>query len=118
MKALIKIIRSCHLAGFGSVVPVPEYRAVFPGYAEYDPYFLALKHAIINMATLGAMVAPSFGSGGIQFWCEDGGTSVEAHRIYRCLKSVKTRSDRKYLTGSSTADKRLMALQGADLAGC
>jgi hypothetical protein len=65
MQALVLVIRSCHLVGFGSVVPVLDYRAVFPGSSEYDPYYLALRHAFINMATIAARVAPSFGSDGI-----------------------------------------------------
>jgi hypothetical protein len=61
MEALVKVIMHCRLIGIGSVVPVQEYRAVFPGSAEHDPYFLAMKHAIVNMATLGAWIAPAFG---------------------------------------------------------
>jgi hypothetical protein len=52
MKTLTAIIKETRLGAFGAVVPVAEYRSVFPDSKEYDPYFLALKQTIINMAYL------------------------------------------------------------------
>jgi hypothetical protein len=117
MAALVKIIGMCHLSGFGSVVPVPEFRAVFPGCSEYDPLYRELKHTIINMASIGARIASSstFRSDGIQLWLEDGDTTVESVRIYQALKAVDGWEHRSFLKGFSTADKSVMALQGADL---
>jgi hypothetical protein len=53
IKRLVKIVDKTQLHGVGFVVLIAEYRAVFPDAQEYDPYFLALKQTIINMAYIG-----------------------------------------------------------------
>lgn len=120
MKTLIKIIHSSKLMGYGSIVPIPEYRSIFPGSDEYDPYFLALKHTIINMAHIASNANddPELarrGSVRVSIVHEDGPTSARAYQIYTELKSVSSWPDAQNLIGFTHADKNLCALQGADL---
>ena len=60
MRSLVQAILSANVFGVGSIVPVQDYRTIFPHAGEYDPYFPALKHTLINMAKVGA--GPSVGS--------------------------------------------------------
>lgn len=118
MKTLTKIIEGTGLCGFGSIVPTRNYRAIFPNSREHDPYFLALKHTIINMACIAkrlssAAIAASPDS--IAICHEDGDTSAEAYTVYRDLKALQGWVDAKYLDGFTSASKRLNGLQGADL---
>jgi hypothetical protein len=115
MKSLTKIIAFTKLGAFGAIVPITEYRAVFPKSNEYDPYFLVLKQAIINMAYLCRLAAMKGHADLVTICHEDGQTSPSAFQIYRDLKEVSGWRDSKYLVGFSVADKRLSGLQGADL---
>jgi hypothetical protein len=115
MRILTQIIATTHLGSFGAVVPIVEYRAVFPGSDKYDPYFLALKQTIINMAYVCRLSARSGADDSVTICHEDGETSPQAFQIYHDLKSVPGWSDSKYLVGFSVGDKRLTGLQGADL---
>ena len=115
MARLTKIVGSVHLGGFGAIVPIQEYRAVFPDAGEYDPYFLALKHTIINMAYLCRLAALSGNLDSVKICHEEGSTSGGAFEIYSRLKAVPGWIDAKYLAGFSVDTKELAALQGADL---
>jgi hypothetical protein len=115
MKQLTGIIARTRLGAFGAVVPITDYRAVFPASQEYDPYFLALKQAIINMAYIGRLSAMQGTLDSITICLEDGDTSGSALQIYHDLKSMPDWVDAKYLAGFSLGDKRLAGLQGADL---
>ena len=110
MAELVGLIREWRLGGFASVVPIPEYKAVFPGAKTYDPYSLALKHTLINMAHIGNEVKDQ-----IKCSFEDGDTSVESHRIYNAMKAVELWGNRSYLGGISFESKNLVPLQAADL---
>jgi hypothetical protein len=116
MKRLTAIIKETRLGVFGAVVPVADYRAVFPDCRELDPYFLALKQTIINMAYLGRLATLSGYSDSVAICHEDGDTSPAALQIYSDLKAVPGWEDSKYLVGFSVETKKLAPLQGADLA--
>lgn len=118
MSRLVKLLLACRLTGYGSVVPVPAYRENFPGCDEYDPYFLALKHILINMAYIGGAFqehAP-FEPIQIQLWHEESQTtSARAFQTYADMKALKTWSDGHYLASFATGKKTLLELQAADL---
>ena len=101
------------------MIPIQEYHSVFPGSGEYDPYFLALKHMLINMAYIGAMMterARRHAIIGIKIWHEESpATTAGAFQTYGELKALKKWEDGNYLSGFAVANKKLMALQGADL---
>jgi hypothetical protein len=118
MRSLVKVLLSCKLSGYGSVVPVPEYKALFPTCDEYDPYLLALKHVLVNMAYIGA----TFQQGSptelikVQLWHEESKTtSARAFQTYADLKAVESWNDRYYLASFATGSKSLLELQAADL---
>lgn len=115
MKQLTAIISETGIGAFGAIVPVVDYHAVFPNCNKYDPYFLALKQTVINMAYLCKVSALSGNSASVTICHEDGATSPAASRIYHDLKDVPGWVDGKYLAGFSVGDKRLAGLQGADL---
>ena len=111
MKQLVEVIIQSKLVGFGSVVPVSEYRSVFPDAKDYDPYFLALRHTIINMAYIGKL-----GHDDMKLCFEDSTTtSNRAKAIYDEFKEFTEWSWHKNLSGFTTATKKLMALQAADM---
>ena len=115
MKKLTGIIKTTGLGAFGAVVPIADYRAVFPNSQEYDPYFLALKQTLINMGYLCRLGVASGYIDSVTICHEDGDTSADAYKIYHALKATPGWIDSKYLVGFSVGDKRLTGLQGADL---
>jgi hypothetical protein len=116
MKKLVGIIRLSGVMTFGAVVPIPEYRAVFPDGGKYDPYFLAFKQAIINMGRIAADIAPhTVQEVGMRVIVEDGDSTPGAFKIWHELRRIEYWEHAKYLTGFDTGTKTLLALQGADL---
>jgi hypothetical protein len=118
MKQLVEIIRQTQLHGVGFIVPVADYRHVFPDAQEYDPYFLAVRHTLINMAYV-ASPKPSLDRAGkidLRIVCEESTTtSARAKKIYDELKTFPGWRWGKAIAGFSTGTKRLMPLQAADL---
>lgn len=110
MATLVGLIREHRLGGFASVVPVADYRAVFPDAARYDPYYLALKHTLINMAQIGMHTNEN-----VQCWFERGDADAESLRIFNRIKGVKSWKNRHRLTSISFGSKSLVPLQAADL---
>jgi len=94
MKELTGIVKKTG-GVFGSIVPIPEYRAVFPGGGVYDPYYLAVKHSIINMAYLGRLSAHNREFSAISIMHEEGDRDGKLYEIYKALKRVKTWPDAK-----------------------
>jgi len=116
MAKLVSIVLEQRLHGYASVVPIPEYKAVFPGCGEYDPYYLAVRHTLINMAHLGANVQGYEIFGGMECWFEDSdATAGSTCKIYRELRALKTWPDAFGLKGFHLEDKTLHPLQAADL---
>ena len=116
MKNLVGIILDSQVKCFASMVPIPDYRKVFPESGEYDPYILALKHTMINMARVGAQLAQShLEADGIAIWHENGDTTPEAVRIFQSLKALSEWQDGRFLRVFAIGTKGLLPLQGADL---
>jgi hypothetical protein len=116
MADLVSVVLSQQLHGYASVVPISDYKAVFPGCGEYEPYYLAVRHTLINMAHIGRKAQGYDIFGGMECWFEDSdATSGTACRIYRELKALKTWPDASSLKGFHLDDKTLRPLQAADL---
>lgn len=111
MDKLVTVIRFHQLMGFASIVPITEYRQVFPDSEEFDPYYLAVTHTIINMATLGYNIRH-----GVKLWFEDSTvTSQSTLRIYQSLRGLKTWNAAFRLQNIDFGGKELCPLQAADL---
>jgi hypothetical protein len=110
MNRLVGVIRGYDLSAFASIVPVSEYRAVFPGADEFDPYYLAVAHTIINMAVIGERI-----SRGVKLWFENGPQSRTTFVIYNELRAVKTWTPASRLQHIDFGSKQLAPLQAADL---
>jgi hypothetical protein len=111
MDTLVSILHRCKLSAFASIVPIADYREVFPGCARYDPYYLAVRHTILNMAHIGWM-----GRHHVKLWFEDNpATTPTTLRIYNELKNAKNWEPATYLLGITFGSKSLYPLQAADL---
>lgn len=110
MAGLVGLIREYRLSGFASIVPIDLYREVFPGSALYDPYFLAVKHTIINMAVIAERIGER-----MKLWFEDSeSTSGTSLNIYHKVRSTSWKPAAR-LGGIAFEDKKLCPLQAADL---
>jgi hypothetical protein len=110
MARLVALIRRYKLGGFASIVPIDVYRQVFPDSAEYDPYYLAVKHTIINMAVIGERTRER-----MKLWFEHSTTtSATTLRIYNEIRSTSWHPAAR-LGGITFDDKKLCPLQAADL---
>ncbi len=113
MGRLVSIVLERQLHGYASVVPIADYNAVFPGCGEYDPYYLAVRHTIINLANLGLKVRGYDILGGMECWFEESNaTSGSTLKIY---KDLKTWEGGRGLKGVHFGDKTIRPLQAADL---
>jgi hypothetical protein len=110
MTELVTIIRRYRLGGFASIVPIADYQAVFPNAREFDPYYLAVTHTMVNMAVIGVR-----GIEPVKLWFEDNAASVQTYKIYRDLRDVRTWSGAARLEGIDFGSKNLCPLQAADL---
>jgi hypothetical protein len=116
MVDLVRILQKTEVHSIGCIVPVSDYRDVFPGSSEYDPYFLALKHTLINMAKVGFGEGDGSGKIDVRVVCEDSETtSSKAHQVYGELKAFPGWEWGRSLAGFSTAPKTVRALQAADM---
>ena len=117
MKRLVAVIRKTDLHGVGFIVPVQEYRTVFPRSEGFDPYFLALRQTLINMAYISSpkRSIDSIGRIDVKIVCEDGPTHNVAKRIYDELKQFNGWTWGRSLAGFTAGSKRIMALQASDL---
>jgi hypothetical protein len=115
MKNPIKVIRETGLGIFGSIVPIPDYHAVFPDANEYDPYYLAVKHSLVNMAYIGRLSRHDRNFTSISLMHEEGDRIGRVFEIYRAMKSLTDWPDAKYLAGFSEGSKKVSGLQAADL---
>jgi hypothetical protein len=77
MKTLVSVIRDSRIMGFGAIVPIGEYKSVFPGCAKHDPYFLVAKQMAVNMGRIALDIAAgSYQNTEIKVWLEKGDTSA------------------------------------------
>lgn len=116
MDKLVTIIVDLQLLGFASIVPIADYQAVFPKSGEYDPYYLAVRHTIINMAEIGHRIGQEIANVGMDCWFEEScATSGTTLRLYQELRAVSSWPQSKSLRGIHFGDKELRPLQAADL---
>lgn len=117
MDRLVEIILNLKLHGFASVVPIADYKTVFPNSNEYDAYYLAVRHTIINMAHIGHAYKSKWGIEGMSCWFEDSAaTSKTTGRIYREIREVQSWPVAQSLSPSPIFEsKTLRQLQAADL---
>jgi len=111
MDKLVTVIRFYRLSGFASIVPIDEYRRVFPKSEEFDPYYLGVAHTIVNMGVIGYNIHHD-----VKLWFEDNpSTKPSTNRIYDGLKAVKGWNPATRLRGIDFDGKELCPLQAADL---
>jgi hypothetical protein len=111
MDSLVAIIRDYRLSGFASIVPIADYRAVFPESARFDPYYLAVRHTLINMAVIADQIKD-----GMKVWFEDSSeTSLTSHSIYKKVASAPKWKPAIRFKGVAFESKKLCPLQSADL---
>jgi|SRR5882762_35226 len=111
MDALVGLLQNYMLSAFASIVPIADYKDVFPDCKKYDPYYLAVRHTILNMAHIGWA-----GRHHVKLWFEDNpATSPMTLKIYNEVKSVKNWDPATYLLGITFGSKSLYPLQAADL---
>ena len=110
MDRLVGLIRWYQLSAFASIVPIADYRAVFPEATEFEPYYLAVTHAIINMAVVGFRAKQA-----VKLWFELGPRSGKTAEIFYSLHAQKNWDASSYLSGIGQESKELCPLQAADI---
>jgi len=110
MAQLVSILLKARLMGFGCVVPVPFYRKAFPDSGEFDPYFLALRQVMMNVAYIAAD-----GGRDVKVWFESGSNDAEALRIYGAISRFSLWPPSKKIQAVTFNTKTLYPLQAADL---
>jgi hypothetical protein len=111
MAQLVGLLDEHRIGGFASVIPVPDFQAVFPQLDKLAPYLLAVEHTFLNMAHIAAKTDEE-----IHVWFEQGtAPDADIMRIYKRLKNLECWEHRRRITNISFADKRMPQLQAADL---
>jgi hypothetical protein len=110
MAKLVTLIKDRGVWGFASVVSIADYRAVFPNSGNFDPFYLCVKSAIVQLA----LMANAAGQD-IDMWFEEGDHDGKIQSIHKDLKTLDSWKHRRRLLGITPRDKRFVPLQGADL---
>ena len=110
MDRLVNVIYQTMLRGFASIVPVKEYREVFPNCGKHDAFLLALRQTIMNMAWIASRLNQDVG-----LWFEHGPIDAAIHRIYNTIADWDKWPPTKRLRGIHFESKKLRPLQAADL---
>jgi hypothetical protein len=112
MDSLVKIIGDYRLSGFASIVPIDEYRAVFPNSGRFDPYYLSVRHTLINMAVIADRIGDD-----MEVWFEDSReTSPTSLGIYNKIRSLtQWKPASRVSRGIRFVGKGICPLQAADL---
>ena len=91
MAGLVSLLIKRDIPGFATVVSVADFRAVFPGAREYDPYRLCVLHTIITMADMVSKHGPTES---LKFCFEDSdATNGKTHEIYSQLQNNRSWKD-------------------------
>ena len=110
MTRLVDLLVEHRIGGFASVIPVPEFQAVFPHLDSLAPYLLAVEHTVLTMAYHAAQSDDK-----VQIWFEAGTASPDIVRIHAKLKKLECWEHRDRLRAISLDDKQMPQLQAADL---
>jgi hypothetical protein len=110
MGRLVSVLRQTQLRGFASIIPVREYKAAFPICREYDPYLLALRQVIMNMAYIGHVLRVD-----VRLWFEQGPMDAAILEVFKSIVGWKQWAPTSRLRRINLEAKSLRALQSADL---
>jgi hypothetical protein len=112
MRELTSLLVNAPIVAFGIVVPVQEFRLVFPSLkGDYAPYRLAVQYV---MAALANYCHDSRNDVSLVFEDSNAATGLTLEEYSR-LKGVGSWPGSARLSGIDFKDKRLVALQAADL---
>jgi len=110
MDRLVGVLFSTKLRGFASIIPIKEYREVYPASGEHDAFLLALRQAIMNMAFIANQLRNE-----IRLWFERGPIDSSIDRVYQTIVDWKEWEPSKRLRGIKFDTKKCKPLQAADL---
>jgi hypothetical protein len=110
MRNLVTIIHATELRGYVSVVPVADYRKVFPNCGEHAPLFLAVRQCVMNMAFMAEAISTE-----TKICFESGPGEAETLRIFNSIKAFNAWTPTRRLRGIAFDGKHLRPLQAADL---
>jgi len=109
MARLVGIIKHLRLHGIAAVVPIQDFKSVFPDLNPNEAFSVSVAHLIFNVANI-AHIAYS----DINLWFESGAHNAEIRRTYDSAKQLEWPPAR-LLSGLHIMDKSIRPLQAADL---
>jgi hypothetical protein len=110
MARLVSVICKIRLSGFASIVPVVEYKKVFPHCKEHDPFLLSLRQVVMNMAAIADILKNQ-----VTLWFERGSVNAAIAAIFESIAEFKSWPPARWLKGINFDTKALRPLQSADL---
>jgi hypothetical protein len=110
MGRLVDIVRSTMLSAFASIIPINEYRAIFPQAGEHDAFLLALRQTIMNMAYVADQLQHE-----VNLWFERGPINGLITQTYDSIARWIQWKPARRLREITLSTKELWPLQGADL---
>ena len=111
MAELVSISIKQELAGYAAVVPIADFKAVYPNSHEYDPFYLAVRQVIANMAHIASLIDER-----MKFWFEENpATQGKTNQIYLDMKSRRDWVNRDRLAGIGFIEKKVLRMQSGDL---
>jgi len=109
MARVTAVVSQLRLFGYASIIPIAEFKTVFPQLGEREAMRTALAHVVVNMASLANRMGID-----VAIWFENGPSSGAAHDIFDSLKKGQWKSAQR-LRGPHFENKWLRPLQSADL---
>ena len=109
MARLTTVVSRLRLFGYASIIPIAEFKAVFPNLGEREAARSVLAHVIVNMASLANRMGTD-----VAIWFEKGSYSSASHGIFDSLQAKEWKPAQR-LRGPFFENKQLRPLQSADL---
>jgi hypothetical protein len=110
MDQLVGVLFDTKLRGFASIVPVQDYKECFPTSGQHDPFLLALRHVIMNMAFIANELKYD-----MRLWFEQSAINSSIERVYQTIANWRVWEPSKRLRDIRFESKKCKPLQAADL---
>lgn len=111
MAELVSLALQRELAGYAVIVPIDDYRAVYPKSGEYDPFYLAVKQVLANLAHIASLIDER-----MKCWFEESNaTQRTINKIYLDMKARTDWKNRNRLAGIAFIEKKVLRMHPSDL---